>query len=114
MQTELDLVIALRQGNQEAYKKLHDQLYDSIYYFASGLIGSKFDANDIATEVFLRLWTLRCNFDTFQNLKAFLYLATRNACLNYLDVQTRAAARNKKLLQQLADREEEQQVSLGI
>jgi RNA polymerase sigma factor (sigma-70 family) len=107
MQNEFDLVLEFRKGNQEAYRKLHEELYGSIYYFASRLIGNKDDANDIATEVFEKLWTLRSNFDTYQNLKAFLYLATRNACLSYLDIQTRLAAQNKELLKQLANKEED-------
>lgn len=107
MQTEIDLVIELRKGNQEAYKKLHDLLFHSIYYFASNLIHNNFDANDIATKVFIRLWELRSNFHTYENLKAFLYLSTRYASLDYLNEQTRLARRKRKILEQYKDREED-------
>ena len=51
---------------------------------ADGLLGDLPVAEGIVTELFDLLWKKRQDFETLQNLKAFLYLSTRNACLNYL------------------------------
>lgn len=106
MQNKLDqAVLEFRKGKPEAYKQLHDVLYRSVYYFAFRLIGKKDEADDIVEEVFVKMWTLRRNFDTYSNVKAFLFLATKNTCRNFIEAQTRKAARKKAYHYQLNSQE---------
>jgi len=67
-------VIAFKNGQSHSLHALHDEYYPALCRMADGLLGDLPVVEDIVTEV----------FETFQNIKAFLYLSTRNACLNYL------------------------------
>ena len=58
-------------------------------------------------ETFRKFWQLRANFETLPNIKAFLYITTRNACLNYLRDLKLRSQKDQDLLYLLSqDREE--------
>lgn len=77
------------------YFKLH---YGPLCGFANSLVSNKKEAEDIAKESFTKLWLKHADFFTSINIKAFLYITTRNACLNHL-----RDSRSRKLrLQELA------------
>jgi len=62
------------------------QLYGKpLRFFAYNIIRNKEAAEEIVSDVFFKLWRARVNFATEQKIKAFLYIATRNACYDYLD-----------------------------
>lgn len=82
--TSVDIVPALKEGNTEALRAIHDLYYSSLRSFAGGLLGDVPAAEDIVTEVFVTLWRKQRDFDTLSNIKAFLYISTRNACINYI------------------------------
>jgi RNA polymerase sigma-70 factor (family 1) len=77
-------IIGFREGNKEAYAAIFNTFHTPIYYFIKKLVNDADEASDIAAETFIKLWKLRANFDTQQNIKAFLYITARNACLDYL------------------------------
>lgn len=67
------------------YEKLYIQFYPALCYFARRLIRNNDGsvAEDIVTEVFIKYWEIQFQFETVYKVKAFLYISTRNACLNY-------------------------------
>src|ERR1700730_16308418 len=79
-----NVVIAFKNGHSHSLDALHDEYYPALCRMANGLLGYLPVAEGIVTEVFDLLWKKRQDFETLQNVKAFLYLSTRNACLNYL------------------------------
>lgn len=73
-----------RRGEKHAFNDAFNRYYDSMYLFANNLIRAEQEAKDIATESFIKLWKLHPNFESLANIKAFLFVTTRNACLDYL------------------------------
>ncbi len=65
------------------------QYYSSLVFFASRLVKVKEDAEDIVHEVFIKLWQKQPDFGTYTNIKAILYIAVKNSCLNYIQQQKR-------------------------
>lgn len=57
----------------------------SLRFFAYSLVRNKEVAEEIVSDVFFKLWNGREGFASAQKVKAFLYIATRNACYDYLD-----------------------------
>ena len=41
-------------------------------------------AEDIAQDIFVRLWEKNNHFENYLALKSYLYLSARNSCLNYI------------------------------
>lgn len=100
------LIQEFRNGNADAFKKIHEEFYDGLNYFACRLIGKNEESDDVVAEVFERLWMLRNDFATYNNIKAFLFISVRNACMNHLRSQTNRSDIRKKLRRLLTGREE--------
>jgi len=81
----------VKLDNEQVFKSLHDSLFRPIRFFAGKIIADQPTAEDIATESFIKLWEHRDRFDSFAQIKKFLYTTTKNACLNHLrDTQRHA------------------------
>lgn len=97
---------AFRNGDERAlahFFKLHSK---SLAYFTSRMLDDKAEADDIISKCFLKLWQRHGDFKTAQNIKAFLYISCRNACLDYLASLKVRTASQEKYISHLQDGEE--------
>jgi RNA polymerase sigma-70 factor (family 1) len=78
-----------RLDDQQAYKELYTSLYAYLFGFARTIAPSRETAEEIVSDVFIRLWERRKELEKIENLKVYLYVATRNVAFNYLDRQKR-------------------------
>jgi RNA polymerase sigma-70 factor (ECF subfamily) len=95
---ELNIIRGLKKRHSHAINYLFKRHYKPLCYFAWQLTGNKAEAEDIAGDVFLKLWRKHNDFETLRNIKAFLYIATRNACFDYLKHLQRKNASHEELL----------------
>ncbi|MGB8192861.1 MAG: RNA polymerase sigma-70 factor [Chitinophagaceae bacterium] len=75
---------AFCEGDQQAFNFIFASYYPSVCFFANRLIATRPVAEDITQEAFVRLWQRHDAFSCQQSIKAFLYVITRNACLNFI------------------------------
>ena len=87
---ELQRKIA-RFDDQQAYKELFTSLYAYLFQFAKSLVKAKEPAEEIISDVFIKVWEKRKDLEKIENLKIYLYVSTRNCAYNYLDKQKRSA-----------------------
>ena len=73
-----------RAGSLEDFQCVYELYYTALYTFAYSLVRDEAEAQDMTTETFIKLWRLHANFESLNNIKAFLYVTNRNACLNSL------------------------------
>ena len=73
--------------DQQAYKELFVRLQPKLVQFAKTICQQKEAAEEVVSDVFVRVWQKRKTLDHIQNLKLYLYIATRNVSLNYLRVE---------------------------
>lgn len=87
---ETDLLLQLQRGNQTAFNTLFRMFHPALCFFARRLAINLLpgEAEEIVSDSFLKLWQRRSNFLSLSSVKAFLYIATRNACLNNLNKET--------------------------
>ncbi|MFT3825769.1 MAG: RNA polymerase sigma-70 factor [Chitinophagaceae bacterium] len=91
-------IAEFKRGNPQALSYFHKLHYQPLCYFAEKLIHEKDEAEDIVADAFIKIWKIHFNFETFQNIKAFLYITTRNACFNYLKQVQRKNGVHKEIL----------------
>lgn len=77
--------------DEDAFLHLYKYFKPRLEKFAYSICHSKEDAEEIVEDVFIRIWMKRKTLDQVQNLKLYLYVATRNFSLNYLRVNQRNA-----------------------
>lgn len=73
---------ALKEGHENALCFFMDHFGHALRYFAFSYLCSKTDAEEIVSDIFVKLWNNRQKVDNYESLKAFLYIATKNACID--------------------------------
>jgi len=85
-----DLATRFTNGEVAAFNEIFKKFHQSIYVFCKYLVPVE-DAQDITAVIFTRLWNMRKELDSIQNIRAFLFISARNACFNKLrDLKTKA------------------------
>lgn len=77
-----------RKGNISAFGHFYNLFYTPLCFFAEQIILDKPAAEDVVADIFIKLWEKREDFNTEENIKAFLYISTKNACRNILKHKT--------------------------
>lgn len=95
--SEGTLIAMFRNSDPMALKHLYGLHYKTLCYFAANLVQDKLQAEDIVADSYVKLWTLRTNFDTLTNIRAFLYITVRNACFNFLRQAKRMTAAQEEM-----------------
>lgn len=81
---EKDKVEALRKGNHKAFEDSFITYFKRVKLFICGIIKSDADAEELAQDVFLKLWTNREAINIEKPLGAYIYTMARNTAFNYL------------------------------
>lgn len=99
-----DLAFEFNKGSKTAFTTIYKLLYHSVFLFSKRLIQSD-EAADITAEVFYKLWMRHENFNSFIDIRAFVFITARNACFDYLK-HKKVKARTHREIFALSDKEE--------
>lgn len=83
-------VAQIRDGDHAAFELLFAAYYEPLYYFVYPYVRSRDVAEEVAQEVFCRLWERRASLQPrdasggAESLRAFLYRSARNAAVSWL------------------------------
>lgn len=81
---ELHCMAQLNAGNETAFQYIFSLFYERLCFFARSVTQNDLQAEDLVQDAFLQLWKHKEGFDSFRAVKAFLYLAVKNAGRNLL------------------------------
>lgn len=84
---EAELVERVRRGEDAAFETIFRCYYRPLVAFARGYVRSEAIAEELIQETFLRIWTNRTSWKIDTRIRAYLFAAVRNRCLNHLDHQ---------------------------
>lgn len=87
--TKENIIPALQNGDIQAFTYIFDQYYSALRYFAQCMTNDQQESQDIVLRVFNVFWNMRDRFNTLINIKAFLYITTRNNCIDFLKYRKR-------------------------
>lgn len=83
--SDIDLVSAIRSGDQKAMATLYDRYSAVVYSVALRVLGDTGAAEDVQQDVFMQLWRNPAAFDSSRgNLGAWLAVITRNRAIDIL------------------------------
>jgi len=68
--------------NDITFRNIFEEYRIRLCYFATKLLASKQDAEDVVQEAFLKLWSKRNSFHDLNAIKAFLYITVKNRCID--------------------------------
>lgn len=75
-------IFRISKGDQLAFSKFMKSTADGLILFATGFLHQKEIAEDIVSDVFVKIWENRHELCKIQNLKAYLYVSVKNACIS--------------------------------
>ena len=71
-------------GDTRAFRQIFDALFSNLRKFSFSFVHSKEAATEIVDELFVQLWIKRADIMKINDLRVYLYTATKNASLNYI------------------------------
>lgn len=83
------LLEQIKADDQKALEGLFEKYYSRLCEFSFQYVRSFDLAEEVVTDVFLKIWKTRHKIDILTNFKAYLYRATHNQSLNYLQKEKR-------------------------
>lgn len=81
-QSTHQLLQRFHDGDPAALGELSDQYSPALIGFATRLLHEPFLAGDIVQDVYIKLWQRKKEFDSQEGIKKYLFVSTRNACIN--------------------------------
>ncbi len=76
-------------GDRKAFDRVYRYYSRALQHFAFSYVHDRGVAEEIASDSMLKLWNNRKRITTEQQIKAFLYIATRNACIDNIRSSSR-------------------------
>jgi RNA polymerase sigma-70 factor (ECF subfamily) len=67
-----------------AYRTLFDTLRQELFFFSFSIVRSREVAEEIVSDVFLKLWRMRNELPNIENLTVFLYTIAKNLSINHI------------------------------
>ena len=73
-----ELLQRIAAGDQAAFRLVYTSYYRRLFQFALSLVKTRESAEEIVEDVFVRIWQQRDKITAIQNLRVYLYTATKN------------------------------------
>jgi RNA polymerase sigma-70 factor, ECF subfamily len=82
--SETELLEAIREGDETAFEMIFKEHYQALCRYANSFLSDKDEAEEVVQSAFLGIWEKRGSITVTLSLKAYLYQAIRNRCLNVI------------------------------
>jgi RNA polymerase sigma-70 factor (family 1) len=79
------------EDDVEAYKELFCHYHPRLLRFSVSLTKNRQQAEEVVSDVFMKVWTNRKSMIQVQNFHLYLYVSTKNCSLNYIKKESRHA-----------------------
>lgn len=74
----------IAHNDQQAFAELFRHFYDRLFHFCIQYVHSHEAAEEIVSDVFVKIWNRRVELKEVLNLEVYLFVAVKNHSLNYL------------------------------
>ncbi len=71
-------------NSEKAYKTLFMQMHESLVDFATSILKSAEDAEEVVSDFFIIIWQRRAQLQSIENPRMYFYTGVKNAALNKL------------------------------
>lgn len=92
-----DLVIRLQKGDRKAYETIYKLYAERIYFFSVKYLESEIEAEEVAQNVFIKIWVKREELRDDLSLNSFLFMITKNAVIDILRKRKRVREANQQI-----------------
>src|SRR5450759_824412 len=79
------LINSIKQGDIAAFETLYKKYYIFLCLIAEHIVRNPSDAEEIVTDVFVKIWNIREKINITASIKAYLVKAVHNTSINFLE-----------------------------
>jgi RNA polymerase sigma-70 factor (ECF subfamily) len=98
VEKESELISKLQSGDAHGFESLFNSYYQPLVGYARTIVKNGDEAEDIVQQVFVSIWEKRTIIEIHTSLKAMLYKAVYNTCLNKIKHETVRRNYSKEVL----------------
>ncbi len=84
----------MEKSSLQQFQQLFEQFHPMLVTYAWGFVKSKDDAREIVQDVFVAIWKKRETLTFDASLRAYLFKATKNKCLSFLQKKRISTVKN--------------------
>lgn len=81
---EIQLMSAIKNGDEAAFRRLFLLFYKRILFYASGYIDDPFTAEDLVQDLFVEIWGKREKLQITSSVSSYLFTAIHNRCIQHI------------------------------
>jgi RNA polymerase sigma-70 factor (ECF subfamily) len=89
LKNEIEIIQAIGKGNDQAFSMLYERYSERVYNTALSYTKNAEDAEEIAQDVFVKIYKSAATFKGNSTLKTWIYRIVVNTSLNYLKKNNR-------------------------
>lgn len=109
---DVQLMLKCQKGDQVAFEQLLDKYKTSVINTIYRFIGDKIEAEDLAQEVFLKIYNTRRRYKPKAKFSTWLFRITTNLCLNQIRDHKKYASQTISLDERLETEEGERSLEI--
>lgn len=76
---------SIKADNRKSFEILFHRYYDSLCLYANGIVKNRGISEDIAVQVFFKIWQNRSHIQINYAIRSYLFRCVFNACSDYLE-----------------------------
>jgi RNA polymerase sigma factor (sigma-70 family) len=73
-----------RFDDEKALKELFDTYYGKLFEVSKFYVNNYSAAQEVVSDVFIKLWNNRSNLESIENIQSYLYVAAKRQSFNYI------------------------------
>lgn len=82
MSSDRDIITGIIDGDVDSYEKLFIKYYPLLIHFIVGMLKNPTASEDVAQNIFMKVWQNRRNLDREKSIKNYLFVLAKNEILN--------------------------------
>jgi len=91
------MTLAFQRGEEKGFDFFYRQLFPSLCFFANRKLNDRTEAEDIASNAFIKIWKRHSQFNNATGIRSYLYQIVRNDCLSYFQQRNRLTTMHKAI-----------------
>jgi len=74
----------IAKGDQKKFRQLIELTSNELMLFAVSFLRNREVAEEVVSDVFVRIWQNKSELETIKNLRSYLFISVKNGCLSHL------------------------------
>ncbi|WP_319503051.1 RNA polymerase sigma-70 factor [uncultured Draconibacterium sp.] len=76
--------LLIAEGNTRSFQLLMEVTSDELLHYALSFVRNQEIAEELVSDVYVKIWHKRSELPTIQNIRSYLFIAVKNSCLSHL------------------------------